>query len=426
MFRYLSVVFFLYLFFCPALAEQPHVFSYRTAGIDDRVHSLQVESSRGFLYPPVINLGEEDYIVISFDLFGDNQQDLYYRIIHCNANWVPSQLSTLEYMDGFDVQELNDWAYSFNTHRSYVNYRLELPNENVSFKVSGNYVVEVFPQNRMEEPVLYACFSVSEEAVRVSCEANSRTDRGYGGEFQQVSFRIARQNYDIVNPAGDLKIYVMQNNRLDNMAFVSRPQYFNNNEIVYEHDSNLIFEAGNEYRRFEMVDTRYKGMHVNRLAYFDPYYHAVLELDRPRAEMNYAYDETQHGKFYVRETDFEEESSTQADYFVVHFTLDTHGMLLPDGDIYIDGELAENRFDESNRMLLNPETNMYEKIMMLKQGSYNYQYLFVPRGESKGLSGVIEGNKYQTSNEYRVNVYHRRQGERYDRLIGMGRCLTSN
>ncbi|MEG1999419.1 MAG: hypothetical protein RR015_05330 [Bacteroidales bacterium] len=62
---------------------------------------------------------------------------------------------------------------------------------------------------------------------------------------------------------------------------------------------------------------------------------------------------------------------------------------------------------------------------MLKQGSYNYQYLFVPKGETKGKSSVIEGNKYQTSNEYRVNVYHRRPGERYDRLIGISRCLTS-
>lgn len=426
MLRHIFSFVFLCATACLPVLGQPKVVAYRTAGIDDRVHSLQVESSRGFLYPPVIDLDGEDFIVISFDLFGDDQQDLSYRIIHCNANWVPSQLSTLEYMNGFDIQQLYDWAYSFNTHRSYVNYRLQLPNDDVSFKVSGNYVVEVFPQNRPEEPILYACFSVSEEAVKVFCEANSRTDMGYSGEFQQVSFRIARENYDIVNPAGDLKIYVMQNNRLDNMAFVSRPQYFNNREIVYEHDGNLIFEAGNEYRRFEMVDTRYKGMHVNRLAYFDPYYHAILELDRPRAEMNYSYDETQHGKYFIREADYEEESSTQADYFVVHFTLDTRGMLLPEGDIYIDGELAENRFDERNRMLLNPETNMYEKIMLLKQGSYNYQYLFVPKGEFKGRSGIIEGNKYQTSNEYRVNVYHRRQGERYDRLIGMGRCLTSN
>ncbi len=426
MLKFILTAFVLCASCCMANAGDKGVFSYRTAGVDDRVHSLQVESGRGFLYPPVINLGEEDFVVISFDLFGDDQQDLSYRIIHCNANWTPSQLSTLEYMDGFDIQPLDDWAYSFNTHRSYVNYRLQLPNDDVSFKVSGNYVVEVFPQNRMDDPVLYACFSVSEEAVKVSCEANSRTDMGYSGEFQQVSFRIARERYDIVNPAGDLKIYVMQNNRLDNMAFVSRPQYFNNNEIVYEHDRNLIFEAGNEYRRFEMVDTRYKGMHVDRLAYFDPYYHAILETDPVRRDMSYSYDETQHGKYFIREADFEEESSTQADYFVVHFTLDTRGMLLPEGDIYIDGELAENRFGEHNKMLLNPATNMYEKIMMLKQGSYNYQYLFVPKGEHKGRSGVIEGNKYQTRNEYRVNVYHRRQGERYDRLIGMGRCLTSN
>lgn len=399
--------------------------TYRTESLNEHIHSLQVESSKGFLYPPVIKLGGDDYIDISFDLFGDEQEDLSYSIIHCNANWKPSTLSTLEYMNGFDVQQLSDWGLSFNTRRSYVNYKLQLPNESVSFKVSGNYAVVVYPQNDRRHPLLYACFSVSEEAVKVSCEANSRTDAGYTGEFQQVSFRVACPNYDIVNPVSDLKIYVMQNNRLDNMAFVSAPQYFNKNEIVYEHNRDLIFDAGNEYRRFETVNSRFKGMHVDNLAYFDPYYHAVLETDFPRNERSYQYDETQHGKYLIRETDYEEDSDTQADYFVVHFTLDTDGVLFPAGDIYIDGDLAENRFSDRTRMMLNPETGMYEKVVMLKQGSYNYQYLFVPRGETKGKTGVIEGNKYQTNNEYRVNVYHRRPGERYDRLIGMGRCLSN-
>ncbi|MEG1999418.1 MAG: DUF5103 domain-containing protein [Bacteroidales bacterium] len=337
--RYIYIIILFILTVAHTVAQDN--ITYRTTSLDDRIHSLQVMSNRGFISPPVIELGRDDHINISFDLFGDEQEDLSYSVIHCNANWKPSLLSTLEYINGFDVQQLSDWALSFNTRRSYVNYKLQLPNSEISFKVSGNYAVVVYPQNDRKQPLLYACFSVSEDAVKIDCDANSRTDVGYTGEFQQVSFRIARRNYDIVNPTSDLKIYVMQNNRLDNMAFVSTPQYFNNNEIVYEHNRDLIFEAGNEYRRFETVNSRFKGMRVERLAYFDPYYHAILETDRPRTENSYQYDETQHGKYLIRESDYEENSDTQGDYFVVHFTLDTQGMLLPAGE-------SKNRYVRKN------------------------------------------------------------------------------
>lgn len=419
--RYIFISIAMYLLCNIAVAQNK---PYRTASLDNRVHSLKVESGNGFMFPPVIRLSTDDVINISFDLFEEDYQDLSYSIIHCNANWQPSMLSSIEYIDGFDIQEVYDYALSFNTFQEYVNYRITLPNDEIQFKVSGNYAVIVYPQNQRERPILYACFMVSEEAVKVNCSANSRTDKGYSDNYQQVSFRINRNDYDIVNPAGDLKIYVMQNNRLDNMVFVSTPQYFNNKEIVYEHNSKLIFDAGNEYRRFEMVSTQYRGMGVEKLTHYDPYYHAILERDYPRKDKTYSYDETQHGRYVIRETDFEEDSDTQADYFIVHFSLDVSELLLPEGDIYIDGELSEYRFSDNNKMLRNPQNGLYEKFIRLKQGAYNYQYLFVPKGESIGKASVIEGNKYETQNEYRVNVYHRVPGERYDRLIGTGRCVS--
>lgn len=419
--RYLYIIFSFWIVCSVAVAQNK---PYRTASLDSRVHSLKVESGNGFMYPTVIRLNSDDFINISFDLFEDEHQDLSYSIVHCNANWQPSMLSTIEYIDGFDIQEVYDWDLSFNTFQNYVNYNITLPNDDIQFKVSGNYAVVVYPQNQRERPILYACFMVSEEAVKVNCSVSSRTDKGFADNYQQVSFRIDRSDYNIVNPVNDLKIYVMQNNRLDNMAFVQSPQYFNKNEIVYEHNKDLIFDAGNEYRRFEMVSTEYKGMGVDVLTHYDPYYHAILERDYPRESRVYSYDETQHGRYVIRETDFEEESHIQADYFIVHFSLDASEMLLPEGDIYIDGELSEYRFSDNNRMLRNPQTGMFEKFMLLKQGAYNYQYLFVPKGESVGKASVIEGNKYETQNEYRVNVYHRVPGERYDRLIGTGRCLS--
>ena len=70
-------------------------------------------------------------------------------------------------------------------------------------------------------------------------------------------------------------------------------------------------------------------------------------------------------------------------------------------------------------MKYNKEKYNYESVQLLKQGAYNYQYLFVPDKSSRGETGPTEGNFYQTENEYLILIYHRAFGERYDKLIGV-------
>ena len=94
------------------------------------------------------------------------------------------------------------------------------------------------------------------------------------------------------------------------------------------------------------------------------------------------------------------------------------------GKIYIDGEMTNHLYTPYNEMVYNPQTGKYEKTLLLKQGSYNYQYLFLPDGANAASAAPIEGNYYETINEYLVKVYHRAQGERYDRLIGIGMTFS--
>ena len=63
----------------------------------------------------------------------------------------------------------------------------------------------------------------------------------------------------------------------------------------------------------------------------------------------------------------------------------------------------------------------YKKGYILKQGYYNYNYLFVPDGDTQGNSGRTDGNFYETENEYIILVYHRPNGGRYDKLVGYRR-----
>ena len=164
-----------------------------------------------------------------------------------------------------------------------------------------------------------------------------------------------------------------------------------------------------------MTTTNYIGMGIDHYEYHAPYHHAVLQLDEPRAFASYSYDRTQYGRFTIRESNAFD-SNTEADYMVTHFTLEMPE--LTNGDIYVDGEFTQHNFNANNRMHYNPETRSYELDLQLKQGAYNYQYLWIPDGSEKAQTGKIEGDFYQTVNEYQIKVYNRRMGERYDRLVG--------
>jgi hypothetical protein len=101
----------------------------------------------------------------------------------------------------------------------------------------------------------------------------------------------------------------------------------------------------------------------------------------------------------------------------VHFTLQCDE--LPQGDLFIAGDMTNYAFDETTRMKYNSATRCYESTLLLKQGSYNYEYLFRPSGKAVLTTSPTEGNHYETENVYTVLLYYRPVGERYDRLAGM-------
>lgn len=384
---------------------------------DSRFKSLQVRLVGNDYFPPIITLNGDDKIKISFDELSEEQSYLRYSVVHCNADWTPSNLIESEYVSGFNYADITDCKFSLGTLCHYVHYSFSLPNDEIQFLISGNYLVKIYYENEPENTLLQARFYVSENAVSVGTSVTSRTDIDYNNEHQQVSFIIDTKDYQIRNMYNDIKAYVSQNSRYDNEVMVNRPLMVSGKKITYDHNRSLIFEAGNEFRRMETVVQYGISMNVEKMSFHHPYYHAQLFTDNMRNQEPYIYDKTQMGRFTIRSSEAND-SDNGAEYIVTHFSLDTGGQI-SGGNIYINGEFTNNLFTPSTLMKYDLSSGLYTTDLLLKQGAYNYQYLFVPDGSSRGYSS-IEGNKYQTVNEYMVRVYHRDPSSRYDRLIGFG------
>ena len=377
------------------------------------VKTIQVIANGDWMAPPIVSLNPEDYLEISFDELTHQYHRYIYKITHCNADWSPSGLSEIEYLNGFNNNTIDDYKNSFNTTMQYTHYKLFLPNDDVQITASGNYILTVYDDNENDKPILNACFSVIEKQVGVSATVSSNTDIDTNASHQQVSFNINYSGYSISNPFNELKVQVFQNQRWDNMVTNITPTYQSPGLLQYVHNQNLIFDAGNEYRRFEITNVHYATQGVDYIRFFDPYYHAVLFPDEARR--NYSFDVDQNGRFYIR-YNLAEDNETEADYLFVHFTLDWEEPLTG-GNFYLQGEFTNDRFIPSYKLTYNPEAHAYESVQLLKQGAYNY--LFVPDGSTKGETGPAAGNFYETENEYMILVYHRPFGGRYDKLVGM-------
>lgn len=379
--------------------------------------TLQVKVEGNDYAPPVITLGSDDRVIISFDELTEEHSYLRYSLVHCNANWQPSGLVDSEFVDGFNLGYVNDYEYSQLTTTHYVHYSIALPNDEVRFTASGNYLLRVFAEDNPDEPLLQARFMVSEAKAMVAASVTSRTDVDYNGAHQQLSFEVDASKLNVQDMYNDLKIMVSQNSRVDNEIVVGKPLRVSSNKAYYEHLTPLIFKAGNEYRRMETMSVTYPGMRVAEIEYHEPYYHMTLETDKLRSVGQYLYDQTQFGRFTIREYS-SNQSDIEADYVLTHFSLNLPEQF--DCGIFLDGDFTHRRFDDDSRMDFNRETALYEKTMLLKQGAYNYQYLIVPSGKSAGMTAPIEGDFYETVNEYLIKVYYHRPGERYDRLVGVG------
>lgn len=382
--------------------------------------TLKVEVADDFMATPTISLNGDRQIVISFDEMSTDRTYLSYSLYHCNADWKPSQLLEMEYLKGFNKADVDDYGFSRTTFVPYVNYRIVLPNEDMQPLVSGNYLLTVYPEGEPDEIILQARFSVSEESVPIKAIASIHTDRMGERPEQQLEIELDTKALPGVDPFSELIVIVEQNGVPSSRVTTSSPLRVEPSKVTYAHNKNLIYPSGNEWRRFETVRADYPGMHTDSTRYKDGTYHAYLSVDDARVDKEHLYDRTQFGRFKINEYN-STDPNLGADYIDTHFTLDFPQVM--NANIYLDGEFTNHLLKPEYRLSYNPDKHIYEGVVPLKQGSYNYRYVAVKKdvdGNPVGTAtpSLIEGDKTETINEYHIQVFLRQHGSRADRLVG--------
>lgn len=364
---------------------------------------------------PIIELNSSEILELSFDLLGTKNPFLNYTLVHCNADWAPSDLSTIEYFDSFSEEPINDVTYSVNTLRSYTHYKLSFPNQNIKLTKSGNYMLVIYEDNP-QQPLLTRKVYIYENKVNVNAYFARATKIEDQLSKQELNFSINKTGYPI-NAINRLYVVIKQNGRNDNLVINPKPMSVSSEQINYENTGNIVFDGAGEFRTFDIKSVKYKLDNVERIQTINNDILAWLYESRNRQYGAYESNSDIDGKFLIKTEDWDDQ--LQAEYVFVNFFLKAVNPYL-DGEIYVYGGLTDWKIMPYAKMLFNKESGGYFATLLLKQGYYNYQYLFVPFDKNKPNDiSRIEGNHWETKNNYTIFVYYREEGAIADRLIAV-------
>ena len=150
-------------------------------------------------------------------------------------------------------------------------------------------------------------------------------------------------------------------------------------------------------------------------------YFVKLITDEPNSNRPYFEQFDLNGKFIVNK-DNSFSPKNESEYVNVKFSLQKNNRNLNE-KIFIFGQLTNWLIDQNFLLKYNENSKNFETELLLKQGYYNYQYVTLKNNLPS--TEEVEGNYYETNNEYTIYVFHKNPWSRYERLVGVEK-ITSN
>lgn len=386
---------------------------------DEDIASVQLYPAGSPLSLPFLQINAPTgSLLLEFDHLGDETQEYEYTIIHCDLNWQPSALEDNEYLSGYTDDRVLSFASSFNTRTSYTHYVVQLPNSNIRWTKSGNYLLRVYKEDGDKTPVLERRFCVVEPIWRINVDFVRPAKVSKQETHHEMDFTVNFEGTRVINPLTDVHAMLLQNGRWDNAIGPVTPMTTRSDEMVFDYQDKVVFPASREFRYFDIRSFNNRTDRVHSiLVNKNDQYEITLETDRSRATSAVTYRSDLNGRFSI-ENQNPNQSLLQADYGWALFSL-TQNAELENEDVYLFGELTDWQLKPKFKMTYHPEANAYWAEAFVKQGYYNYVYQVVNKNTGEADEEGVEGNDFRTINQYTILVYFRPYGGRYDRLMGV-------
>ncbi|MEO5906787.1 MAG: DUF5103 domain-containing protein [Saprospiraceae bacterium] len=417
---------------------QPELEHFDDGVYRDHIRSVRMHVNGLFLSLPVASLGANEALYLSFDELDGTGTAYYYTVIHCDRHWKPTEeLSQFDYLGGYKEGEIRDYEFSSGTYQDYIHYKLSIPNEEVKWNISGNYLLVVYEQGNENDPILTKRFMITDELVSYRTYVDRPAQVAKQNTHQEIDFTMDIKALKCSNPRFELSSTLMQNGRWDNAIADLEPRTITGTILSFDYQDKIVFEAGKEFRNMDISSMKFRSENVLDIKEFKDGLSTILFEDEPRALKNYLWRRDLNGMYVPFNRDYDRrgipedslastinlvnrynyrEQHLGTEYTEVLVTLN-----MPDDvkrDVYVVGGMTDWKMLPEYRMTYDERIDAYTGRLYLKQGYYNYAYA-VPNELSKPDLAILEGSWYATENLYTILTYFRPRGGQYDQLVGV-------
>ncbi len=391
---------------------------YKDLSYEEEIRTVLLYPSRGVandvFSSPVGQVGRNN-LILEFDDLVESHEQYRVKIINCNSEWRPTSLKTLDYLYDFNEFNITNYEYSTDTKIGYIHYTFKLP----PIKLPGNYVLVAYRGTNEKDIILSKRFMIVSQKVDIEITSSTTGLTSINRQNQQIDFKITYEDFELINPIERIKVVLRQNQQWFNAITNLKPSFFREGELEYRFfNFENNFGGGNEYRLFDIRSLRYPGQNVQRVDLLKRPSEVQVMLEAPRIYQAYAQYEDINGDFFIQNQDTG--GSSESDYLYTTFSLALKEPI--GGDIHVIGKMNNNSLDESTKMTYSKKSKKYTNTQLLKQGFYNYKY--VVKGDTL-KTNYLEGDHFETENEYELFIYYDPPELRGELLIGY-RQLTLN
>ena len=405
------VIFSLFLIFSNSISvAQVEGFIYDDYVYVDYIKTVTL-SHRGLEATlPVIDINSryQGQLKLGFDDMEGGHQTYLYQLIHCDKDWHPSDLFELEYLEGFNNEEIDNYSLSRNHYSDYTHYDLLLPNDDVEWIISGNYLLVVYDEES-DLPIITRRFMVVENLVNIGHKIMKPKSASKVNTHQEFEISVNYKDIHISQPLSELFITVVQNGNW-NSSFQNLHGNFVIGDKMFLRDFDyIVFPALKEFRNFDIRSLNYTTEYVHSIDQDDVETVVLLEMGKKRYSRNFISEKDLNGFFIITD-------DVSSEYAKVVYTLQSHKKY--DQDVYIVGSFSDWQAKEEYRLDYDDIRKLYVGYAYFKQGRYDYMYALLQEDGFLDID-ILEGSWYETENDYLVLVYYKEFGSTYDRIIGV-------
>jgi hypothetical protein len=359
---------------------------------------------------PIVPLTGEQALTLEFDLLEQTGRPLSVYFIHADRTW-KRDLSPSQALASYHTDRLVDYRSSQGTEIPYTHYTYTFPNDDIRFRVSGNYILRVTERGRRDSVLFERPFFVTDEAGQLQAGSDAISRPGQS----QPSVRPLAQYSPPASLRGDpfgYAVCFVRNGRLPDTRCQDRALLGQQPRLEFELSRSRAFNPATADYTLDLGTLRSTNAIERIDRTVSPY--AVLLAPDYAQFSGQDVDASLNGQIVVRDAiDGRADPALSAEYVRTTFAFVPPSEQPLNGRVVVGGSFSGMDPDRGTALRWVPSRARYEGAVLLKQGRYQYFY----HGTDSRLQRAIRRSQARLQNTYTTFVYYQDPSKGTDRLL---------